>query len=80
MRSISGLWNNYRQGEVYRTLEAIIDGLIRRGYHIRAISIGPKKEIASGQEFFQLMKGYEEKQGLEELIGAIKKRLSAYCN
>lgn len=68
MNSISGLWNNYRQGEVYRALEAIIDGLLKRGYHIHASSIGPKKRIASGQEFLQMMKGYEQKQGLENLL------------
>ena len=68
MNSISGLWNNYRQGEVYRALEAIIDGLVKRGYHIHASSIGPKKRIASGQEFLQMMKGYEQKQGLENLL------------
>jgi hypothetical protein len=68
MKNINGLWNNYRQGEVYGTLDAIINGLVKKGYRLRLDSIDLEKKITGGEELFRTLRDYEEKKGLEKLL------------
>ena len=76
---IVGGWRILNEGEVHQALKKCIDLLLDQKFILQADLITEKKDLVYGKDPYELLRDFEKRHGVSELLEVLTKGLKLEC-